>query len=124
MALNNLVYRDRVIVIVDSSKLVPQLGKLPLPVEVVPFATEFARARLAELGARVTLRALDGTPFLTDQSNYILDAALDEIPKPTEIAAAIAAIPGVVEHGLFLNEFDTIVIARGDTAVVRHRGQA
>ena len=114
----------RVIVIVDSSKLVPQLGKLPLPVEVVPFATEFARARLAELGARVTLRALDGTPFLTDQSNHILDAALDEIPRPTEIAAAIAAIPGVVEHGLFLNEFDTIVIARGDTAVVRHRGQA
>jgi ribose 5-phosphate isomerase A len=52
-----------------------------------------------------------------------LDAALDEIPKPTEIAAAIAAIPGVVEHGLFLDEIDTIVIGRGDTVEVRHRNR-
>jgi hypothetical protein len=52
-----------------------------------------------------------------------LDAALDEIPKPAEIVAAIAAIPGIVEHGLFLNEIDTIVIARGDTVEVRHRGK-
>ena len=111
----------RVIVIVDSSKLVPMLGKFALPVEVVPFATEFVRTRLAELGARVMHRTIAGTPALTDQSNHILDAALDEIPKPTEIAAAIAAIPGVVEHGLFLDEIDTIVIARGDTVEVRHR---
>ena len=79
---------------------------------------------MPHVGARVTLSALDGTPFLTDQNNYILDAALDEIPKPTEIVAAIAAIPGIVGHGLFLNEIDTIVIARGDTVEVRHRGQA
>lgn len=111
----------RVIVIVDSNKLVPMLGKFALPVEVVPFATEFVRTRLAELGARVMHRTIAGTPALTDQSNHILDAALDEIPKPTEIAAAIAAIPGVVEHGLFLDEIDTIVIARGDTVEVRHR---
>lgn len=102
----------RVIVIVDSGKLVHQLGKFPLPVEVVPFATEFVRARLAELRGRVTLRALDGAPFLTDQGNHILDAALDEIPRPAEIAAAITAIPGVVEYGLFLDEIDTIMIAR------------
>ena len=114
----------RVIVIVDSSKLVHQLGKFPLPVEVVPFATDFVRARLAELGAQVTLRALEGTPCLTDQGNHILDAALDEISRPMEIAAAIAAIPGVVEHGLFLDEIDTIMIARDDTVEVRYRGQA
>lgn len=111
----------RVIVIVDSNKLVPMLGKFALPVEVAPFATEFVRTRLAELGARVMHRTIAWTPALTDQSNHILDAALDEIPKPTEIAAAIAAIPGVVEHGLFLDEIDTIVIARGDTVEVRHR---
>lgn len=114
----------RVIVIVDSSKLVHRLGKFPLPVEVVPFATEFVRARLAELGARVTLRALEGTPFLTDQGNHILDAVLDEISRPIEIAAAITAIPGVVEHGLFLDEIDTIMIARGTTVEVRYRDQA
>ena len=111
----------RVIIIVDSSKLVAQLGKFPLPVEVVPFASEFVRARLAELGARVTLRSTDGTPFLTDQGNYILDAALDKIPAPRAIAATVAAIPGVAEHGLFLGEIDTIIIARGDMVEVRHR---
>lgn len=50
-----------------------------------------------------------------------MDAALDEITMPTEIVAAIAAIPDVVEHGLFLNGIDTIVIARGDTMEVRYR---
>jgi len=53
-----------------------------------------------------------------------MDAALDEITIPTEIGAAIDAIPDVVEHGLFLNGIDTIVIARGDTMEVRRRGQA
>ncbi len=53
-----------------------------------------------------------------------MDAALDEITMPAEIVAAIAAIPDVVEHGLFLNGIDTIVIARGDTMEVRRRGQA
>ena len=53
-----------------------------------------------------------------------MDAALDEITMPTEIVAAIAAIPDVVEHGLFLNGIDTIVIVRGDTMEVRRRGQA
>jgi ribose 5-phosphate isomerase A len=93
-------------------------------VEVVPFATEFVRARLSALGARVTVREAGGTPFLTDQGNYILDAALDEIPRPREIAAAITTIPGVLEHGLFLDEIDTIMIARGDMVEVRHRGEA
>lgn len=110
-----------VIVIVDSSKLVPRLGKFPLPVEVVPFAIEFAWARLAELGAGVTLRSLDGMPFLTDHGNHILDLAFNEIKKPSEIASAIAAIPGVIEHGLFLSEIDTMVIARGETVEVNHR---
>lgn len=114
----------RMIIIADSSKSVAQLGKFPLPVEVVPFATNFVRTRLSELGARVTLRTLGGTAFLTDQANHILDAALDEIARPSEIAAVIAAIPGVVEHGLFLSEIDTIIIARGEKVDVRHRRQA
>ena len=111
----------RVIVIVDSSKLVPQLGRFPLPVEVVPFATEFVRARLTDLGAHVVLRSIGGAPFLTDQSNHVLDAAFGEIPRLAEVAAAIGAIPGVVEHGLFLDEIDTVVIARRDAVEVRQR---
>lgn len=115
---------NQMIAIVDSSKLVPQLGKFPLAVEVVPFATEFVRARLVQLGAHVTIRMLCGTPFLTDQSNYILDASWGVIAMPTKIAATIAAIVGVVEHGLFLTEVDTMIVARGNTVEVRHRGQA
>lgn len=114
----------RMIIIADSSKLVPQLGKFPLPVEVVPFATEFVRPRLAELGANVALRTLGGAPFLTDQKNYILDAAWGEITMPAKTAVAITAIAGVVEHGLFLTEIDTMMIARGNMVEVRHRGQA
>lgn len=114
---------DRVIVIVDSSKLVHRIGKFPLPVEVVPFATGFVRAELAGYGTRVTVRVLRGTPFLTDQGNHILDVALNEITNPAKIAAAISSIPGVVEHGLFLDEIDTIVIARGRAVEALHRPQ-
>jgi ribose 5-phosphate isomerase A len=111
----------RVIAVVDSSKIVRELGGFPLPVEVVPFAAGFVRSRLAELGAHVILRSIDWKPFETDQGNYILDAAFEGISRPDKLAAAIATIPGVVEHGLFLNEIDTIVVANGEMIEVRHR---
>lgn len=111
----------RMIAIVDSSKVVRQLGEFPLAVEVVPFASEFVRTHLAKLGARVRLRSVGGEPFLTDQSNHILDAAFGKALRPIEIARAIDAIPGVMEHGLFLSEIDTVVIGRGETVEVRRR---
>lgn len=112
---------SRMIVIVDASKVVRRLGEFPLAVEVVPFASEFVRTHLANLGARVGLRSVEGEPFLTDQSNHILDAAFGEGLRPIEIARAIDAIPGVMEHGLFLSEIDTVVIGRGETVEVRRR---
>ena len=112
---------SRMIVIVDACKVVRRLGGFPLAVEVVPFASEFVRTHLADLGASVTLRSVGGEPFITDQSNHILDAAFGKALRPIEIAGAIDAIPGVMEHGLFLSEIDTVVIGRGETVEVRRR---
>ena len=112
---------SRMIVIVDASKVVQRLGGFPLAVEVVPFASEFVRTHLANLGASVTLRSVGGEPFITDHSNHILDAAFGKALRPIEIAGAIDAIPGVMEHGLFLSEIDTVVIGRGETVEVRRR---
>ena len=111
----------RMIAVVDSSKVVRQLGEFPLAVEVVPFASELVRTHLAKLGARVRLRSVGGEPFLTDQSNHIMDAAFGKALRPIEIARAIDAIPGVMEHGLFLSEIDTVVIGRGETVEVRRK---
>ena len=112
---------SRMIVIVDACKVVRRLGGFPLAVEVVPFASEFVRTHLADLGASVTLRSVGGEPFITDHSNHILDAAFGKALRPIEIAGAIDAIPGVMEHGLFLSEIDTVVIGRGETVEVRRR---
>ena len=106
------------IVIADESKLVPALGAFPLPIEVVPFgmaATELAigdvLARLS-LPARLSLRtAAGGQAFVTDSGHRIVDAALGRIADPTALAEALAAIPGVVEHGLFLGMAGTAIIA-------------
>jgi len=100
---------DAMIVIADESKLVPALGAFALPIEVVPFglgATELAIGRALQklsLPSELHLRMTpDGHPFVTDGGHRILDAALGHIPDPDALAGSLAAIPGVVEHGLFL----------------------
>ncbi len=99
---------DRMIVIADASKQVPVLGRFPLPIEVVPFGLEATRraiiAALADLGLPVemSLRGGSETPFVTDGGHYIVDAHLQEIPIPSVLADRLVAIPGVVDHGLFI----------------------
>lgn len=99
-----------VIIIADDSKMVARLGAVPLPVEVVSFglgATRRAIGRLAEklgLPDDIHLRARpDGHVFVTDGGHSILDCKFRRIDDPAALAAGLAAIPGVVEHGLFLN---------------------
>jgi ribose 5-phosphate isomerase A len=99
----------RMIVIADGSKRVPHLGAFPLPIEVVPFglgATRVAVRRAIETaGASGALKLRigpDGKAFVTDGGHYILDADLGRIPAPEALAVALAAVPGVVEHGLFI----------------------
>ncbi len=94
------------VLVASSEKSVKQLGvRLPLPIEVVRFGWKHTANRLRSLGLTPTLRvtsATDATPYLTDMGNYILDCAPAPIANPGELAAAIKAIPGVVEHGLFI----------------------
>jgi len=109
---------DQMIVIADETKLCVELGKFPLPIEVVPFGMTATRlaisAALVDLGLpdALTLRlAANGHAFVTDGSHLILDAALGRIPDPHELADRLAAIPGVVDHGLFLGLARTAILA-------------
>jgi ribose 5-phosphate isomerase A len=111
----------RMVVIADASKWVAVLGKFPLPIEVVPFglgATERAvRAAIAATGnaGALTLRmGPAGHAFVTDGGHFILDAALGRIADPRSLSLALAAIPGVVEHGLFIGLAQTAIIAGPD----------
>ena len=108
----------RMVVIADESKLVPRLGKYPLPVEVVAFGHKSTAQRLATaldgLGysrAPIILRLRGGEVFKTDSGNVIYDCALGSIANAPKLAAAISAVPGVVEHGLFIGIATTLVIA-------------
>lgn len=109
----------RMIVITDSSKAVGVLGRFPLPVEVTPFGLEVTRrmimaaAKACGCGGEVSLRKTPGgRPFVTDNENYILDCFLGAIPEPEHLADRLAAIPGAVEHGLFI-EIAKAVISAG-----------
>lgn len=113
---------DRVIAIVDSSKPVAELGRFKLPVEALPFASAWVLRALTEIGATPTRRVrADGTPFRSDQGNFIVDAAFHAISDPAQLAARLAGVPGIVEHGLFLDEIDSVFIGRGDSVEIVHR---
>ena len=106
----------RMAVIADVTKLVPRLGAFPLPIEVVPFGLAATR-RLVEravadfgLPGPIRLRG-DGTPFVTDGGHYILDCSFGAISDPERLAATLAQIPGVVEHGLFIGYAQTAIVA-------------
>lgn len=102
---------DRMIVIAEAKKKVQQLGAFKLPVEVIRFASGALRPRLEALGSVPTLRlAKDGTPFLTDEGNYIYDCAFGKIDDPEGLALTLSTMPGVVEHGLFIGYADLILI--------------
>jgi ribose 5-phosphate isomerase A len=111
----------RMIVIADESKFVPTLGRFPLPVEVVPFglaatrrAVEAAAQAAGCPGAASTRKTREGHAFVTDGGHLILDAALVRIPDPASLARRLAAIPGVMEHGLFVGLAHIAIIAGPD----------
>jgi ribose 5-phosphate isomerase A len=94
--------------IVDESKMVPLLGKFPLPVEVIPMARSYVARELVRLGGSPELRA----GFTTDNGNPILDVHGLVIEKPSELETKIATIPGVVTVGLFaLRPADVLIVA-------------
>lgn len=115
---------DRMVVIADPGKVVETLGAFPLPVEVLEFGFETTRKLIRraleglDLGGRDVMQRLRGSdPVITDEGNLILDLHLGEIPDPVALARALSAIPGVVEHGLFLGMCDLAIIGRPDGGV-------
>lgn len=94
---------DKMVVICDSTKLVPRLGGgFPLPVEIVPFGWEVTFAKLRERARKATLRQKDGKVFVTDGGHYIADLDLDPISNPASFEREIRMITGVVDVGLFI----------------------
>ena len=108
---------SRMVVIADSTKVVETLGRFPLPIEVNPFGLNATRAAIAKVAAELglegplALRMKDENPFITDGGHYIIDASFGRIPDPKALSNALLAIPGVVEHGLFIGLADVAVVA-------------
>lgn len=118
---------DRMIVIVDGSKMVDLLGAFPLPIEVDPFGMALTAEQVFEAlkstgceDAQTVLRQMkDGSgPLVTDGGNYILDSKCRKIPSPADTALALSQIPGVMEHGLFIDLADVIIVGEADHARV------
>ncbi|MEX0853059.1 MAG: ribose-5-phosphate isomerase RpiA, partial [Bauldia sp.] len=114
----------RMVVVAEAGKLVDTLGAFPLPVEIVPFgaiATQIAIERsLAKIGldGPMRRRQADGRCYVTDNGNHILDITFGRIPDPGRLARALDAIPGVIEHGLFIG-LATVALVAGETGVKR-----
>jgi len=98
----------RMIVVADATKRVETLGRFPLPVEIIPFGARSTIRRIAEAARRIgcqgdiVLRRSGNEPFVTDNGNWIADCHFGAIPAPADLAVALAIVPGVVEHGLFV----------------------
>ena len=104
---------DKVIWIVDESKLSQQLGSFPLPVEVIPYGSQKLFAKFEAKGLNPSFRKNDqGGLLLTDSDNYIIDLHLGSIDHPHELAEYLIHQVGVVEHGLFLDMVNTVIVGR------------
>ena len=105
----------RVVIIADASKKVESLGAYPLPVEVVPFAAHALLPKLAALGIPAQVRTgADGEPYRTDENNLIIDCSHGTIEAPEALARSLDAMPGVVEHGLFIGLAERAIIGTED----------
>jgi len=114
----------RVVIVVDRTKLVKRLGeKMPVPVEVLPFAYKSAIHKLAELGGKPMLRTTpSGAPFVTDDGNYIIDVKFREVTKPKDLEAKIDYTPGAIENGIFTGVTDIVIVGyEGGCKVLRSK---
>jgi ribose 5-phosphate isomerase A len=105
----------KMVVVADSSKVVATLGKFPLPVEVIAFARTVVERKIVTLGGSPKLRLkADGSPFLTDNGNQILDCSFGKIVDPPGLAQVLSDTPGIVEHGLFIGLAKVALVGRGE----------
>jgi len=114
---------DKMVVIVDESKMVETLGKFPLPVEVDPFGVTLTTEQIYEAlqksgcknGQAILRQNKDGSgPLITDGGHYIVDCKCEHIPAPGETAHLLSQIPGVMEHGLFIDLSSVVIVGEAD----------
>jgi ribose 5-phosphate isomerase A len=105
----------RFVCIVDDRKLVAQLGRFPLPVEVIPMARSYVARELARLGGRPVLR--EG--YVTDNGNQILDVHGLSIADPVMLESEINQVAGVVTVGLFARRGADVLLIGSDDGVAR-----
>lgn len=102
---------DRIVWIVDESKVVDTIGRFPLPVEVIPFGAGHVIKRFEAKGYKPVLRMdADGKEVRTDEQNFVVDLHMDRIDNPLELAHDLITTVGVVEHGLFLNMVNQVIV--------------
>jgi ribose 5-phosphate isomerase A len=114
---------NKMVCIVDESKLVELLGRFPLPIEVIPFAWRSTERHLRKLFAesglgepKIEMRGGLQKPLITDSGHYLLDCHLEKLPDPESLAGKLNQIPGVVEHGLFIGIATDAVVGHANGA--------
>lgn len=101
---------DKVIWIVDSTKVVKKLGSFPLPVEIVTFGHTHTMNKLKKAGLNPALRKKNNNLFLSDGNNFIADLNLKTIKNPVELEKKLKGFQGVIDSGLFINVPDKVII--------------
>lgn len=119
----------REIIICDHTKKVDTLGQaFPLAVEVIKLAWPLVAQKMRAIGGTPVLRqqkdAAVPAPFVTDEGNYIIDWNLGPIAQPEQLALTLSTMPGVVEHGLFLDYASEIIMATGTQVTTFQRKEA
>lgn len=111
------------IIIVDSRKKVDTLGKVcSIPVEVIPFSWIAVYHKIKSYGANLKIRLKqDKSYFITEEGNYILDCKFENIQSIEELDNKLSSIPGLVEHGIFLNLADEVIMGIEDRVNVWHK---
>lgn len=121
---------DKMIVIADESKIVDILGEYPLPIEVDPFAMPLTAEKIynalvnsgCESAVTVLRQNIDGGgPLITDGGHFLLDCNCKKIPDPAETALLLSKIPGVMEHGLFVDLASIIIVGFENHAKVMEK---
>ncbi len=107
------------VVIVDESKVVEKLGKHPLPVEILPFATEAIIDKIRKLGYQGSLRERNkDSLYVTDNGNYIYDICFESLrDDPKKDHEKLSQIPGVLETGFFFNLAGRVLVGKADGTV-------
>jgi ribose 5-phosphate isomerase A len=113
----------RLVIVVDQTKVVPQLGtRAKIPVEVAQFAWQATARNLIKLNANPALRQrLEGEPFVTDGGNYILDCAFGPIESAAVLQRELDSVVGVVEHGLFIGLASQVLVGGPEGVKILNR---